>query len=371
MIYHIQSRLPYMQLAEQRVLLRADFNVSLHDGKIIDDFRLQAVRPTLDFLIKQGARVLLVTHLGRPQAREQEFSTRHFVSWFMRNGYAVQWAETIEQAAQLLEQPHAIVLLENIRFWRGEQHEDIEFAQKLRSCADIYVLDAFGALHRTDTSLVRVPQLFDYQFRTIGFLVEHELQVLNTMLEKPLRPFVAIIGGAKLETKAPLLEKLLTLVDTLALLPLLDKGMHMQELKTRAREFGKQILVPTDYLVGTNGWGGEYKNVVAEQIDHSKILTIGTSSVPMYKACIAHAGTVLINGLSGDIRYPVTVQPARILVQALCVHKKILSVVAGGDSVGLVHSFGLTACVQLLSTGGGASVAYICGQQLPALQAFI
>lgn len=357
--YTIQSQLPTMNVAGKRVLLRADLNVPLLNGAIHDDFRLQAIKPTLDLLLKKQAHVLLVTHVGRPKKPDPALSTQLLLAWFIQQKYQIVFAHTIAEAQQLLIK-HQLVLLENIRFWPEEQQANTQLTHELHACCHLFVQDAFGALHRTDSTIVQLPLLYKKEERTIGLLVERELHELNRILVAPIRPVLAIIGGAKVQTKLPLLEHLVTIADTVALLPAISFTAPTHE----------KIVLPNDYLVSPTGWGGPYQVIKKDVFSDKYVgLTIGPETVAAYTQLIAQAGTIIINGPAGKPEYPETIAPMRALFQALCA-STAYTLIAGGDAVGLIDQMGLAQCASFCSSGGGASIAYLSGQALPGLAPF-
>ncbi len=370
--YELASNLTHMPCVHKRILLRVDLNVPMQNGIIADDFRLQALQPTLDFLLHHNARVLLVTHLGRPKNQEDEFSTQQLLPWFGEHGYQVTFAATLPAAQQALADSSTCVLLENIRFWPQEKAQDLAFAQQMRACTDAYVLDAFGAVHRAETSLSVLPTLYESHERTIGFLIAREIQAMNNFLQSA-SPVMAVVGGAKVGTKLPLLEKLLVSCDILALLPPLScvQAQVLDTLCEHAQKMGKKVLIPRDYMVGTQDWNGPYHVRMSSELDaYECALTIGPQTVADYSSYLQTARAVFFNGLSGDCAYPETTMPMRALIQALdtsCVY----SIVAGGDSVRMVHLLRLVPHISFLSTGGGACLAYLTGGPLPALEVFI
>jgi len=201
------SKLPEWNITNKRVLLRADLNVPIDQGTILDDTRLQAIRPTLDLILQKGGHCTLITHLGEPTAYDLHLSTEQLIPWFEKHHYTITFANTPAEALNNKSNSDAsITLLENIRFFPGEKNKDNAFAQELAQLGDYYVDDAFGTLHRTDTSITLVPLLFASDKRSIGLLVEKELRTLDKLREHPDHPFVLVLGGSKATTKIPLIE---------------------------------------------------------------------------------------------------------------------------------------------------------------------
>ena len=246
---HIHSHLHTAELSDLRVFLRADLNVPLYEGHIQNDFRLKALRPTLDLLLKKKARVILATHIGRPQGFDKKLSTQVLVKWFENHNYPIAWVASLEQAHLQSEHlaPQTILLLENMRFYKGEQSQNQQeraaFAEQLKKLGDYYVNDAFALLHRDDTSITLLPQLYTKKHKTIGLLVERELDTLSDLFAKPKRPFMIIIGGGKVKDKLPFIEQLLDKVDIIMILP----ALVFTFLKAMGQEVGLS-LVDTELL---------------------------------------------------------------------------------------------------------------------------
>ena len=388
-IYTLTSTLATAQLENVRVLLRADLNVPLKNDKIASDFRLQAFRPTLDLLIQKKACILLVTHIGQPTDQDPHLSTKLLLPWFNKQKYSISYAETIEKAAQLFAPAH-IVLLENIRFWAEEKAETQTLAQALRAITDVFVQDAFGALHRSDTTIAQLPLLYPEEHRTIGLLVEQELAALNTILVKPKKPVFAFIGGAKIATKLPLIHNLMTIADTIALLPplsltfahaknqpvgksLIDQTFNnvVRITLNNARKNNKRILLPLDYLVSRNGWHEPYETIAANAFEPDQMgITIGPKTQKLYQQESGQAKTIIFNGPSGDLAYPKTCTAMRKLFAFWC-PSSAYRLVAGADSIAFLQQFKLQACVNYCSSGGGASITYLSGKKLPGLEPFV
>ena len=385
----LSSRLPGIALENVRVLLRADLNVPLNQDTILSDFRLQALRPTLDLLLAKRACILLVTHIGRPQEPDHRLSTKRLMPWFLDHNYPITYAQTIDQAAHLLV-PARIVLLENIRFWPEEKTSGTTLAHKLHDITTFFVQDAFGALHRSDTTITVLPTLYTPEQRTIGLLVERELAALNRFLENKEKPALAIIGGAKLTTKLPLINRLLTTTDTIALLPPLSLAFaHARNMPTgstlidlnhremvnailtNAQKNHVPIVLPIDYVISSNGWPGPYSTVDAAQLkpDHM-VITIGPRTQTIMQQYLSKSRTIIFNGHAGDMIYPQTCAPMNDIFKAMCNRNNAYTLVTGGDSVALLEHFKLIHCIKFCSTGGGASIAYLSGHSLVGLKPF-
>ena len=216
----------HADLSHKLVFLRADLNVPLLNGSIMSDFRLQAVKPTIDLLIKKNACIILATHIGRPDDREESLSTDHLIGWFIKQAYSISWAANIEEASHKSKTlaPATLLLLENLRFFKGERRkrsqpqETTQFVRQLRDLADYYVNDAFASLHENDASITLLPELYAKKDKTCGLLIEREVNTLSSYFEYPVRPFMLIIGGGKVKDKLPFLEKLIYKVDQITTL---------------------------------------------------------------------------------------------------------------------------------------------------------
>ena len=348
-----QSELPHYNLNNQRVILRADLNVPLSNGHIVDDYRLQALLPTIDLILKKKGSITLLTHLGRPQKQEASLSTQILVPWFARHNYQVSWAKDIDQAKQLLNAPdNQIVLLENLRFYPEEKTQNQDFAAQLSTLGDYYINDAFGALHRTDTSIATLPQLFAPDHKTIGLLVEKELRILNKLTQNPAQPFVMILGGGKVKDKLPVIENLLIHTKTILLCPaivatflkaqgkevgksLIDETAFELCLATlkKAEENNVQILFPVDYVIARHSLDGIIETIDAQDFPEDGIaLSIGPKTITLFNQIIKNAATLFFNCAMGFLSIKKSLEGTQALLQTIA-SAKGFSIVGGGDSV--------------------------------------
>lgn len=381
-----------IDVQNKRVLMRCDFNVPMQDGKITDDKRIRAALPTIKYLIEKGAKVILMSHLGRPKGK--------FVDEFRLDLVAERLSELLEkpvtkvndcigdepQAAVDKMQPGDVVLLENVRFYAEEEKNDPEFAKKLASFGDIYVNDAFGTAHRAHASTEGVAK---YLPAVSGFLMEKELQFLGSAVEEPKRPFVAILGGAKVKDKIAVIESLLQKVDTLiigggmAYTFLKSKGYEIgnslldeerldfcREVLAKAEEAGVKFLLPVDVVVAKEfAADAEHKVVPADQIPADwEGLDIGPETIELFKSAIAEAGTVVWNGPMGVFEFPAFAKGTNSIAQALA-ESNAVTVIGGGDSAAAVEQAGLADKMTHVSTGGGASLEFLEGKVLPGVAA--
>jgi len=390
MIIRLTSTLPSLSLAQQRVLLRADLNVQLSILKTYD-YRLRAILPTLDLILKKGGKIILTTHIGRPKGYDQALSTQHLIPWFTAKGYTIDFARDLEQAhKKSFENKKAIVLVENLRFFPGEKSQDPTFAKNLAALGDMYVNDAFALIHRADTSVTLVPQLFAPEKRTIGLLMEKELHELSKLVDTPAQPFVLMCGGGKVTDKIPLIAHLLEKTNMLMLCPaivftflkvqgkkvgksLVDDGAQAvcREILATAAQRGVKIIWPVDYQVADKTFDGPLSLVDANQFPQDGVgVSIGPKTAALFGAEIRRAKTIFYNGTMGTPLRPETLQGFKEILLAMG-NSAGFSVIGGGDSVAAAQLLGLADRVSYLSTGGGATLAYLSGQQLPGLAIFI
>ncbi len=388
---HIRAHLPSANLTNRRVFLRADLNVPLDNGSIASDFRLKALKPTLDLLIEKNACIILATHMGRPHGVDVSLSTKILIFWFENQGYTILWASSLEEAENrsLALAPKTILLLENMRFFEGEQSTDAakrqKFAHQLRALADYYVNDAFALLHRQDTSITLLPELYDKKDKTIGFLIEREINTLSKLFEDPQRPFMLIIGGGKVKDKLPFIEKLLDKVNIMVILPALvftflkalgkDVGKSLvddeflepaRQILLKAKEKSVRIIFPLDFMVLTDSLAGDIK-IVKDIPANALGIAVGPETLELYKKEIAKVKTVFVNGAMGISQRPETLEPLYELLQSIA-HLGTCSIIGGGDSVSAVYHSHLENKITYCSTGGGASLYFLTCGTLPALE---
>lgn len=369
----------------KRALVRVDFNCPIKDGKVTDDTRIRASLPTLQLLLGQGASLVLMSHLGRPKGkRNPEFSLAPVGSALaVLLGKPVQMAddcvgEEVEQKAKSL-QPGEVLLLENLRFHPEEEANDAAFAGKLARLGDIYVNDAFGSAHRAHASTHGVAAHLP---AVAGFLMESELVHLGDLLGNPERPFVAILGGAKVSDKIGVLETLVDKADVV----LIGGGMAFTFLKAAGHEIGKslcepdleqakrisakaqKLLLPTDVVCSTALKGGsEPITVNVNLIPQDQMgLDIGPETAELYAKEIAAAKTIFWNGPMGVFEQPPFDKGTLAVAQAVA-NSSAKSCVGGGDSAAAVVQMGLAEKITHVSTGGGASMEFLEGQELPGV----
>lgn len=369
-------------------MVRIDGNVPLQGTSIANDYRLQAMLPTLEFIKKHGGTIVLVTHIGRPKKPSADLSTIILQPWFEKRGFTITFASNIENAyKKSLEKNHDIILLENIRFFSGEKDRDPSFAQDLATLGEYYVNDAFATLHRNDTSVTLVATKFEPEYRTIGLLVEKEIKKLSLLLNtQQKQPFLVILGGGKPETKIPVISAFLNYADMIILCPALvftfnkalgkevgkslvdDSLFDTAKLIVKQSTLGKtELFFPTDYQVLKESLNGPIINVSQKNFPKDVLgVSLGLESLHQIQSIIKKAGTIFFNCAMGFSGRKDTQQGSITLLQTI-VESHAYSIVAGGNSVDLIFQAGLEEKIDYLSTGGGAALYYLAGKKLPGL----
>ena len=387
---YVKKSVADARLAGKKVLLRCDFNVPLKNGVIGDDTRIRAALETIRFILKEGGSVIACSHLGRPKGQVvAEMSLKPVAERLGELlGLPVAMApdcvgaETEAMAKAL--RPGEVLLLENLRFHKEEEKNDPSFAKALASLADLYVSDAFGTVHRAHASTAGVA---DYLPAYCGFLIERELKALGGAVENPVRPLVAVLGGAKVADKLAVIDHLLDKADTLLIgggmsytfakakggqigNSLLDeeKLEYVQKMMDKAAAKGVKLLLPVDTLVATSvSADAETKYVTAGQIpDGWEGVDIGPETRKLFAAEIEKAGTVIWNGPMGVFEEPKFAGGTMAVAEAMAACKGI-TVIGGGDSVSAVQKAGLADKMSHISTGGGASLEFLEGKELPGI----
>lgn len=381
-----------LDMGGKRVLVRVDFNVPLQDGVVTDDGRIRAALPTIEYLRRQGARVILVSHLGRPKGQVVEELRMAPVARRLSEllGSEVKTVPAcvgpeVEQAAASLADGE-VLLLENVRFYPGETKNDPDFAKQLAAVADAFVNDAFGAAHRAHASTVGVAELLP---AAAGFLIQRELEFLGRALENPEKPFLAVLGGAKVSDKIGVIRNLLPKVDALAI----GGGMAYTFLKAQGHEVGQslvdeervelakelmdearqhdvELLLPVDVVVADRFAEDAARKVV----DVTDIpadwqgLDIGPKTRKLFAKQIERARTIVWNGPMGVFEWAPFAEGTEEVAKAMAASGGV-TIVGGGDSAAAVAQYGLSDKVSHVSTGGGASLEFLEGKELPGIAA--
>ena len=376
----------------KRVLVRVDFNVPFTDGRVSDDTRLRASLPTIRHLCERGAQVVLCSHLGRPKGGVDEALRLGTVAQRLGElldcsvGYVQECIGPQVAAAVHAMAPEDVLLLENLRFHPGEEKNDSAFARDLASVADLFVNDAFGVAHRAHASTVGITKLLPSY---AGFLLEKEAEMLGAVLHDPQRPFAVVVGGAKISDKLPVLESLLDKVDVI----LIGGGMvatffrakgyagrasaegedqveEARRLLAEAQARGVELLLPQDVVAAsTFAADSPHCTVSAQDLPLGwLVLDIGPASVERYRDALQPCRTVLWNGPMGVFEFPAFSQGTRGLAETIAA-LPATTVIGGGSTGEAVASLGLANSMTHVSTGGGASLEFLEGKQLPGLAA--
>ena len=376
-----------IDVSQKKVLVRVDFNVPIKEGKIKDDTRIRAALPTIEYLLEHKAAVILCSHLGRPKdAPEEQYSLRPVAAYLGQiMGKDIQFAddcigkEAVDKAAAL--KPGDVLVLENTRFYAGESKNDADMAKKLASLADIFVNDAFGSAHRAHSSTAGVA---DYLPAVAGLLLEKEIQYLGQAIAEPARPFIAILGGAKISDKIGVIQNLLSKADAI----LIGGGMANTFLKAQGFDMadslveedsvalakdliaqgGAKIKLPVDMVLADQfDANAQKKTIPAGNVPAGwRMLDIGPETVKNFSGFLKDAKTVVWNGPMGVFEFPEFAKGTFGVAQAIA-DSSAVSIIGGGESVAAVNQSGLADKITHISTGGGASLEMLEGKVLPGV----
>lgn len=369
----------------KQVVVRVDFNVVLKGDQIIDDFRVQASLPTINYLIKQGAKIVLLSHLGDPTSGEQQSSLRCVADRLSEliNQKVVFWQSLNEAKKEVKKiKPKQVALLENLRFYEGEINNDDDFAKQLAELGEIYVNDAFGVSHREHASVVGLPK---YLPGCIGFLMEREVKILSEAMDHPKHPLVMVIGGAKISTKIKMIKNFLDKADNLILGGALantvisakgfaiGRSMVEEEMVEEVKKLqltNVKLHIPVDIIVSTDKSGAAPTRIapVGKTEESEMILDIGPDTINLFEEIIKPAKMIICNGPMGIFEVDKFSVGSRRIMQAIA-RSDGFSIVGGGDSIALLSQLGLKDKIDHISTGGGAMLKFLSGEKLPGLAA--
>lgn len=379
-------------IAGKTVFLRLDLNVPLDNGKITDETRITASLPTIKYCLEKGAKLIVASHLGRPKSADDKKYSMEPV--------AKRLGELLDVEVVLMEEPSSegvkhilyghmrkqIICLENLRFDEGEVENKTELAQSWAAYTDIYINDAFGASHRAHASIHALPELM--QEKGIGFLIEKEIKMLDSLTDNPKKPFIAILGGSKVSDKIPVIEKLINVVDGFIIggamaytflkaqgiavgksLVETDKVKYAKEMIDRIEARGKTLLLPVDHI--TSSSFNDVKNLKLNSsvaiAENEMGLDIGPKTIQNYVTCLSKAETIFWNGPMGVFETKEFSKGTFAIAEAMAKNSGV-RIVGGGDSAAAAEASGFADQMTHISTGGGASLEYLQGEKLPGLE---
>ena len=381
-----------LELTDKVLFLRLDLNVPLKDGRITDETRITASLPTIKYAVEKGAKIVMASHLGRPKSKDDK--------QFSLEPVAQRLSELLEMEVILTEDPdneamrpilmalkkNQLVLLENVRFEKGETENSDEFANKLSQFTDVYVNDAFGASHRAHATIDALPRLI--KNKGIGFLIEKEIQMLDKLLDNPARPYVAVLGGSKVSDKIGVIENLIDRVDAILIggamaytflkamgLPVgkslveTEKVSYARELIARIEARDKSLMLPSDHRVTDDFKSSKSAVTSGQAISEGMMgIDIGPQTISAFTASLREAKTIFWNGPMGVFETPAFATGTFAVAKAMAENSQAFRMVGGGDSAAAAEASGYASQMTHISTGGGASLEYLQGDKLPGLE---
>lgn len=377
---------------DKRVLVRVDFNAPLgKGGKVDDDFRIKKAIPTLEHLRSRGAKIVVITHLGQPKGKDLQYSIRPIARklWELMGGRIKFIDDTVGKAVERevsQMEKGDIIVLENLRFNKGEENNSEDFSRKLARLGDLFIQDGFGVCHRAHASIVGVPKLLpSYP----GLLLEEEIRVLSSALVSPDRPLVSIIGGSKVSTKTRVIERLLDKSDYLLLggkianSLLVAKGQCIKDLLNEDEEdlmevvkgidlTSQKLHLPIDGIMALNTFDEEYSRIgaVGTVRREEGIFDIGPETIQKYRAILSEAKTIIWNGPLGFFeKKPFDKGTTNIAKMIGEINSQVFSIVGGGETVEAIQQLGILNQFDFVSTGGGAMLDFMAGKDLPGIVA--
>lgn len=381
------KKISELNVQGKKVLVRCDFNVPINEqGEISDSFRIDQTIPTIEYLRNNNAIIILVSHLGRPNGKEKKYSLEVVAKYLDKKIGNVKFnrdciGEVVEEEVSRMKEG-GVILLENLRFYEGEESNDLGFSKKLARLADVFVQEGFSVCHRKHASVVGVAQIIPAY---AGLLLEKEIEILDKALENPVRPLVSVIGGVKLETKIKVLEKLLQVSDyvlvggKIANTILMLKGicvkdkwtqeeMDLSEIVNRIDLTSTKLHLPLDGVIALKDLDQKYMRIggVGTLRSDESIYDIGPDTIEKFKAIIKEAGTIIWNGPMGYSELSVFEKGTKEIMQAVSDNEGF-AILGGGETAEAVSKFNINN-FEHISTGGGAMLDYIAGEDMPGIE---